>query len=329
MVAAIPVLFGVVICTFVLVRLLPGDPAAFFASSPNMTPEDVEQIRRQLGLDRSILEQLGIFLKDIAYGNIGTSMLTGRPVLHDMMERLPATMELSVVALLLALLIAVPLGVLSAAWSGSMIDHASRILSVIGVSLPPFVTGVVLIFVFYYLLPWSPDPIGRIDFFVGSPPTVTGFFLLDSLIAGNWTQFRSSAAQLALPSITMAFFVLAPIMRMTRGAMLAALQSDYVRTVQASGLGPWKVYVTYALRNSLTPMITTTGVVFSFMLGANILVEKVFAWPGIGSYTLEAMTVSDYAPVQGFILVAGFIYIVLNMLIDIACAIVDPRMAIS
>ena len=195
--------------------------------------------------------------------------------------------------------------------------------------MPPFVIGLILMLVFFYQLDWAPEPIGRIDIFLGEPARVTGFFLIDSLIEGNMEKFRSAAGQLLLPSMTMAIFVLAPLTRMTRASMLGVLKSDFVRTAQATGLTPYTVYITYAFRNAMIPVLTTMGLVFSFMLGANVLVEKVFAWPGIGSYALAAMTVADYAPVQGFVLLMGTLYVGLNLVIDILYGLIDPRVQVG
>jgi ABC-type dipeptide/oligopeptide/nickel transport system permease component len=324
--AAIPLLAGVLICTFVIVRLLPGDPVAFLASGPNVSPADIARIRHEYGLDRGIFEQLLIFLRDVAQGNLGRSMLSGQPVLSDLLDRLPASLELTLVGMLLAVTIAVPLGVLSAARPDSIIDHLARVFAVVGSSFPPFVTAIVLIFVFYYLLPWAPDPMGRIDILEGPPPHLTGLYLIDSLVAGDGAKFISAAKQLILPAITIAVLVISPIMRITRGAMISALESDYVRTAKSAGLSSWHVYTRYALYNALTPVITTIGLVFSYILGASVLVEKVFSWPGVAAYTLQAMSMSDYAPVQGFVLLIGFTYIIISLIVDFICHAIDPRL---
>jgi peptide/nickel transport system permease protein len=165
--------------------------------------------------------------------------------------------------------------------------------------------------------------------FASTPPSVTGFYLIDSLIAGQWEVFRSSISQLILPAMTLGIFALAPIARMTRASMLAVLSSDFVRTARASGLTPYTVTVTYAFRNAMLPVVTTLGMVFSFLLGANVLVEKVFAWPGIGSYAVEALIASDFAPVQGFVLTMAVMYVALNLLIDILYVLIDPRMKVE
>jgi peptide/nickel transport system permease protein len=227
------------------------------------------------------------------------------------------------------MLIAVPLGVAAAVRQGSLIDHACRIVTTAGVSLPVFFTGLLLAYVFYYQLGWAAEPVGRLSFLFSAPPFVTGFFLIDSLAAGDVEVFQAAAAQLVLPVATLAIFALAPIARMTRASMLSVLASDFVRTARASGLPSRTVIVTYAFRNAMLPVVTTLGMVFSFLLGANVLVEKVFAWPGIGSYAVEALITSDYAPVQGFVLTMAVLYVLLNLAIDLLYGVIDPRMRVE
>jgi peptide/nickel transport system permease protein len=197
------------------------------------------------------------------------------------------------------------------------------------VSLPVFFTGLLLVYVFYFLLGWSPAPLGRLDVFYTAPPQVTGFYLIDSLLAGEFETFRAALSQLILPGATLAIFSLAPIARMTRASMLAVLASDFVRTARASGLSSYTVIVTYAFRNAMLPVVTTLGMVFSFLLGANVLVEKVFAWPGIGSFAVEALIASDFAPVQGFVLTMAVMYVALNLLIDMLYGVIDPRVRLE
>jgi len=212
---------------------------------------------------------------------------------------------------------------------GSIVDHACRIITTAGVSLPVFFTGLILVYVFYYLLGWAPAPLGRLDVFFSAPPQVTGFYLIDSLIARDGELFMASLKQLVLPALTLAIFSLAPIARMTRASMLAVLASDFVRTARASGLSGFTVIVTYAFRNAMLPVVTTLGMVFSFLLGANVLVEKVFAWPGIGSFAVEALIASDFAPVQGFVLTMAVMYVMLNLAIDILYGVIDPRLRLD
>ena len=328
MTMALPSLVGVVIVTFLLTRALPGDPAAYFAG-PAATKEAIEQIRVKLGLDRSLPVQFAHYVGDLVRGDLGVSLTTGQPVATEIKTRLPASAELTLLGLILSMMIAVPLGILAATRPGSAIDHTCRVLTTAGVSLPVFFTGLILVYVFYYLLGVAPAPLGRLDTFLSAPPQVTGFYLIDSAIARDGEVFVASLKQLVLPALTLGIFSLAPIARMTRASMLAVLASDFVRTARASGLSPFTVIVTYAFRNAMLPVVTTLGMVFSFLLGANVLVEKVFAWPGIGSYAVEALIASDFAPVQGFVLTMAIMYVALNLLIDLVDGLIDPRMRLE
>lgn len=325
---AIPTLCGVIVVTFLLTHALPGDPAAYFAG-PSATEQSIAEVRHQLGLDRSWPVQFVRYVEALARGDLGTSLNTGQPVRTEILQRLPASAELTLLGLLIAVVVAVPLGIVAALRPGSFIDHFCRIVTTAGVSLPPFFTGLLLVYVFYFLLGWSPAPLGRLDVFYSPPPQVTGFDLVDTLLAGQFETFRAALAQLILPAGTLAVFALAPLARITRASMLAALGSDFVRTARANGLPLHLVVGVYAWRNAMLPVVTVLGMVFSFLLGANVLVEKVFAWPGIGSYAIDALIASDYAPVQGFVLTMAFIYVMLNLGIDVLYGVLDPRIGIS
>ena len=325
---AVPSLIGVVIVTFLLARALPGDPAAYFAG-PAATKEAIEQVRAKLGLDRPLPVQFVRYVSDLARGDLGVSLTTGQPVAWEIRTRLPASAELTLIGLMVAVSVAVPLGILAATRPGSILDHACRVLATAGVSLPVFFTGLILVYVFYYLFGLAPAPLGRLGVFFSSPPQVSGFYLIDSALAGDWEVWRASLQQLVLPALTLGLFALAPIARITRASMLAVLASDFVRTARASGLSPFTVIITYAFRNAMLPVVTTLGMVFSFLLGANVLVEKVFAWPGIGSYAVEALVASDFAPVQGFVLTMAALYVVLNLTIDVVYGLIDPRVRIE
>lgn len=328
LVTTLPALIGVVVVSFLLTRVLPGDTAAYFAG-PAATPQAIEQIRSELGLDRPLPEQFGRYLTDLAKGNLGQSLTTGQPVLSDITARLPASAELTLFGLIVSVLIAVPLGITAAVKQGSMADHACRVVATAGVSLPVFFTGLLLVYLFYFILGWSPAPLGRLDTFATAPPTVTGFYLADSVLARDWETFRAALSQMLLPGATLAIFALAPIARITRASMLAVMSSEFIRTARASGLGGRTVVLTYAFRNAMLPVVTTLGMVFSFLLGANVLVEKVFAWPGIGSYAVEALIASDFAPVQGFVLTMATLYIALNLMIDLTYGLIDPRVRLG
>jgi len=325
---ALPSVLGIVVISFVLTRALPGDPAVYFAGMM-ADEQSIAEVRKALGLDRSWIEQFFIYTGNLLSGNLGMSLSTGRPVLVELLTRLPASLELTFAGLGLAILVAVPLGVLAATRPGSWIDHVCRVLVTAGVSLPTFFTGLFLMYLFYYLLGWAPSPLGRIDFLSIPPPHVSGLFLVDSLLDGDLETFWASLKQLILPAATLGLFALAPIARMTRAAMLNALSSDYVRTARANGLARSTVLGTYAFRNAALPVLTTLGMVFSFLLGANVLVEKVFSWPGIGSFAIEALVASDYAAVQGFVLAMALLFVVVNLTIDVLLTVVDPRVALE
>ncbi|MCZ6508970.1 MAG: ABC transporter permease [Alphaproteobacteria bacterium] len=325
---AIPSLIGIVIVTFVLTRALPGDPAAYFAG-PAATEASIAEIRVSLGLDKSLPEQFLAYVSDLVRGDLGISISTGRPVVEELFERLPASLELTLVGLLFAVSIAIPLGILAATRPNSLVDHLCRVVVTAGVSLPVFFTGLFFVYIFYFILGVAPAPLGRIDIFFVEPPRVTGFYLMDSLLDGDLETFGAAASQIALPAITMGMFVLAPLARMTRASMLQALGSDYIRTANASGLDRRKVLFGYAFRNALLPILTTLGMVFSFMLGANVLIEKVFAWPGIGSYAVNALVVSDFAAIQGFVLSMAILFVLLNLAIDVLYTMIDPRVGIE
>ena len=327
--ASLPALFGVVVVTFMLMRVLPGDPAVFFASGPSAGQAEIEELRRTMGLDKPIPVQLVRYLGEIAQGDLGRSMTTGQPVVSDIKRRLPASLELTCTALVIALSLALPLGIMAALRPGTVIDHTVRLLCTLGVCVPTFVSGLLVIYAFYYLLGWAPDPTARIDIFASPPPDITGFYLIDFALTGDWEGWWAAFRQLLLPAFTMALFVLAPLARMTRASMLAVLGSDFIRTAHAMGLSRLRITVAYALRNALLPVLTITGIVFSTMLGANVLVEKVFSWPGVASYALDALLASDYAPVQAFVLLMASIFVLVNVTIDVLYGIADPRVSVA
>ena len=326
--SALPNLVGVVVITFLLTRAIPGDPAAYFAGAA-ATQDAVEQVRKELGLDRPLIEQFFRYVSSLAKGDLGLSLTTGQPVLNELLARLPASLEMVLLALLLACAIAIPLGVAAATRPGSWVDQLARLITTAGVSLPTFFTGLLLSYVFYFLLGWAPSPLGRLDPMFSPPATITGLYLVDAALMGDASLWWASFKQLVLPVATMTIFVLAPIARMTRASMLSVLSSDFVRTARASGLSATTVLVRYALRNALLPVVTTLGMVFGFMIGSSVVIEKVFGWPGVGSYAIDALTASDYAPVQGFVLTMGILFVLLNLLIDVLYVVIDPRVKIE
>lgn len=321
----VPTLASVVIVTFLLTHLLPGDPAVFFANSVSADAATIAAVRQKLGLDLPLWQQFLVYVGQLLRGDLGQAISTGQPVAADLLQRLPASLELTLVAFAVAIGVALPLGIAAALRPGSLLDHVCRVLSTAGASLPTFVSGLLLIYLLYYLLGWAPEPIGRIDPFAIMPPRVTGLLLIDTLLAGDTKGFAMAARQIVLPAVTMALFALAPLARMTRAAMLGVLSSEFIRTARANGLRRRTIIFSYALRNALLPIVTTLGMIFSNMLGANVLVERVFAWPGVGSYALDSLISLDYAPVQGFMLVMAGIFVLMNFLIDLLYGFIDPR----
>jgi peptide/nickel transport system permease protein len=328
LVLGLPTLFGVVVVSFALTRLLPGDPAVYFAGAAP-TPEAIADLRRTLLLDRPLPQQFAAYLSDLLHGNLGRSLVTGQPVLQDLSTRFPATLELTLTAIALALVIAVPLGVAGAMRKGRGIDHVARMVSTTALSLPSFFTGLLLVFAFYYLMGIAPAPLGRLAPMSFPPPERTGFMILDAALARDWAACRDAAAHLLLPALALAIAGVGPLTRVTRSAMLAVLSSDFIRAARAYDLPRWKLVYAYALRNAMLPVLTTAGVVFSFLISANVVVEKVFSWPGIGSYALEALVASDYAAVQGFVLAVATLYVLINIAIDILYGIVDVRVRLG
>ncbi|EWY41650.1 peptide ABC transporter permease [Skermanella stibiiresistens SB22] len=323
--ATIPSLFGVVILTFLLSHALPGDPAAYFAG-PAANADSIAEVRQKLGLDRPLIVQFLHYVGDLARGELGNSLTTGQPVLKDLVDRLPASLELSAFALLFAIGVAIPMGVLAAIRLNGPADHACRAIVTVCAAFPTFFIGLLLVYVFYFLLGMAPEPLGRLnEILYTAPPRVTGAFTVDALIAGDMEVFRASLAQLVLPAISLGLFALAPIARITRAAMLESLSSDFVRTARSSGLPTSKVLFTYAFRNSLLPISSVMGMVFSFLLGSNVLIEQVFGWQGVGAYAVSAVLASDYAAVQGFVLMMAILYILLNLVVDVLATLIDPR----
>jgi len=304
--------------------MLPGDPAAYFAG-PAATVDSIEETRHRLGLDRSLPEQFIVYVKGLAAGDLGNSLTSGQAVTDDLANRLPASLELTFAALILAIGLGIPLGIGAAVRPGGGVDRLCSIVSTVGQATPTFFLGLLLVFVFYYLLDIAPAPLGRLDVIYSPPAEITGFWSIDAALAGDLPLLAAVLAQLALPVVTLALFGLGPLARITRAGMIEVLASDFVRTARAAGLPRRKVLLGYAFRNAVVPVLNTAGMVFSYMLGASVLVEKVFGWPGIGAYAIDAVLASDFAPVQGFILAMALLYLALNLVIDVTAGLLDPK----
>jgi peptide/nickel transport system permease protein len=317
------VVFGVSLITFAISHMIPGDPARLIAG-PHASDAVVENMRRQLGLDQPLGRQYLHYVRDLMHGDLGTSIRTGRPVAQDIATFFPATIELVVVALLMAVLAGVPLGVASAVWRDRPIDHLSRALAVTGISAPAFWLGLILIAVFYGRLGWFPGG-GRINPMLVPPVPVTGSFLLDALIGGRWVDFASALHHIALPAVTLGFVNIGVIARQIRSSMLDQLKEDYVRTARAGGLSRARVILGHALPNALIPSVTVLGVAFGDLLYGAVLTETIFAWPGMGNYVVASIQALDFPAVMGFTIVVSFAYVLVNLAVDLAYLALDPR----
>lgn len=322
----IPQMLGVIFVTFVLVRLLPGDPVLLMLG--NMATEsNIETLREQLGLDGSIWSQFVFYFGNLLQGDLGVSLFTSNPVATDLLERAPATLELITYAMLLTLVIAVSLAVYASIRPGSAVDVGSRIYGLAAGAIPDFWVALLLIFIFFTTLGVAAAPFGRIDPMVSPPPFVTGFYTIDSLIAGDFAAFRSAVGRLVLPVLTLAIVNTGALMKMTSSAFGEIWRSDFIQHQRASGV-PERLLVRFALRNSLPPLITLTGFLFGFLLGAAVLVETIFSWGGLGQYAVMAVVNSDYPALQGFILVAAAFILIVYLIVDVLYELVDPRIEI-
>jgi peptide/nickel transport system permease protein len=320
----IPILLGISIITFAITHIIPGDPL-YILLSPYAKEEDVQKARIELGLDQPLYVQYGIYLTDVLHGDLGYAYRTRKPVIEDLKQRFPATFELTSLSLFLAVLVGLPMGVQAAVKRDTWLDHIVRVVSVGGVSIPIFWTGVVLIYIFYFKLQIAPPPLGRMGLNDIAPDTITGLYILDSILTRNWEALVTSLKYIALPAITLGFAMLAPIMRITRNSMLEVLDSNYVRTARSLGLKPHAVMYRDALRNALLPVVTSIGLVFGWSLGGEVLVEVVYSWPGLGYYAVNSILNTDYAPVQGFVLLTATIYVSVNLIVDLLYTVIDPR----
>jgi ABC-type dipeptide/oligopeptide/nickel transport system permease component len=324
----IPTLLGVTLITFTLTYVLPGNPAVVKAG-PLVSPEVVKELEKQMGLDQPAWVQYGRYIGGILHGDLGESSSTGRPVLEDFKQRLPATLELTLASLLIALVLGIPLGVQSAVHRDTAIDHIGRIVGVAGVAMPTFWTGLLLLYVFFYLLGVAPAPLGRLGPGIDPPHAITGLYVVDSLLTGNWRTLGSALYQLMLPSLTLGLSVMAPIARMVRSTMLEILESDYVKAAWAAGIPRRRVIYGDALGNAMIPVVTILGIVFGFLMAGNAVVESVFAWPGIGNYAITALMTKDSGPIQSFVLFVALLYVIVNFVIDLLYGLIDPRIRLE
>jgi dipeptide transport system permease protein len=319
----IPTFLGVSFLAFMFVRVLPGDPILLLAGERSIKPERYQALVEKYGFDRSIVEQYGIYLRQLAQGDLGVSFVTKKSVLTEFFTLFPATLELSLCAILLAIAIGVPAGVIAAVRRGSVADHGVMATALIGYSMPIFWWALLLIIVFSGWLGVTPVS-GRIDLIYFFKP-VTGFMLIDSVLSGQKGAFQSALSHLVLPAIVLATIPLAVIARQTRSAMLEVLGEDYVRTARAKGLSPRRVVGIHALRNALIPVVTTIGLQVGVLLTGAILTETIFSWPGIGKWMVDSIFRRDYPSVQGGLLLIAMMVVFVNLTVDMLYGLINPR----
>jgi peptide/nickel transport system permease protein len=323
----IPILLGLTVIIFLFIRLLPGDPASAILGE-RATPESIARVREALGLDRPLHEQYLEYVGGLAQGDLGSSFLTGRDVVDDFSQRFPATLELALAAMIFALVIGIPLGMVTAKRRGSAIDQFGTVISLIGISIPIFFLGLMLKFAFAIQWPILPDS-GRIDLIQYNIPRVTNMMTVDTLLAGEFGGFIDSLRHLILPAIALGTIPLAIIMRITRASVVDVLNEDYVRTANAKGLRGGLVDRRHVLRNAMLPVVTVIGLQTGLLLGGAILTETIFGWGGVGKWMYDAVLSSDYQVIQSGVLLLALIFVLVNLVVDISYAFLNPRIRYS
>jgi ABC-type dipeptide/oligopeptide/nickel transport system permease component len=321
-------LFGIVVVVFVVSRILPGD-AASLRAGPYADEQRIEEVRAQFGLDRPMHEQFVDHVTSVATLDFGVSTRSGQPVLDELLQRLPASLELGFYAVLLACLIGIPLGIIAALRRGRPADVAIRGFAVLGSSMALFWLGLLLLYFFFFRLGWFPGPVDRLGIGTQPPPQITGFYTFDALLAGDPGLALTALHYLALPVLTLAIVLAAPILKMVRGSMFETLESDYVRMARAVGVRPTQWVLVDGFRNALLPVVTAIGIVFGYMLGGNIIVEFIFSWPGVGRYAYQSIQGNDLQALQGFVILVGVLYVALNLAIDLLYVRIDPRVRLG
>ena len=315
-------LLGVSIIVFFMVRAIPGDPAQILLGQ-TATQAQVQEMRAQMGLDKPAVVQYVLFLRDAFTGDLGDSITTGRPVTVELMARLPATLELTAFAMIIAVLVGVPVGVISAVKQYSILDKVTSVLALAGISMPIFWLAMILVVIFTVNLPLLPFP-GRLS----SETTITaitGMVLVDSLLTFNLAGFWDGLKHLILPAVALGTIPMAVVTRMTRSSMLEVMNEDYVRTARAKGVVPWRVIFKHALRNAMLPTITVIGLQTGLLMGGAIITEQIFAWPGVGQIAFDSINRRDYAMIQGVVLYGALLFVLVNLVVDILYAVLDPR----
>lgn len=321
------VLVGVSLFTFAIAQVVPVDPAAA-ALGAKAREDQIAAYRQELGLDRPMWEQYVRYVSRLAQGDLGESIRTRRPVADDLRDFFPATLELSLAALVVSLLLGIPLGIIAALRRNQWVDALARLIALVGGSMPIFYVGLLGLGLFYRQLRWLPGQ-GRLDSTLSPPELITGLFTMDAFLTRNWPVFQNAVWHLILPALTLGYFSTAVLLRITRSAMLEALSQDYVRTARAKGLREQLVVLRHVFKNALPPVLTTIGLTFGSLLSGAVLTETVFGWPGLGRYATTSVSNLDLPAVMGVTLLAAFIYPAVNTLVDIGYSLVDPRIRVD
>ena len=324
------VVLGVMVMTFILSNVVPSDPARLYAGS-KARPEQLAEVREQLGLNDSLPRQFVRYARNLARGDLGESFKTRRAISEDLKTFFPATMELVVFAILLALLLGIPAGVLSASQRGKWLDNVGRVVTIAGVSIPPFWLAILLQLFFFSYLGWLPLS-GRLsrDILLTEPINpITGFYTIDGVLSGNWAAWRNALWHLVLPVVVLATYPISLVARMTRAAMIEVLDEPYIRTARASGLPMRQVLFKRALKNALIPTLTVLGLTFAFSVTGAVLVEIIFAWPGLGKYVTDAIIATDFPVIVSVTLIVTTVYVLINLLVDLLQALIDPRIELG
>ena len=327
----VPLMIGITLIAFLISHSIPGDPVAAHLSQKAMEdPVIVAQFRAQWGLDKPLWEQYIIYLSKLVQGDMGTSIRTHRPVLDDLRQFLPASAELAVGATLFGLLVGIPFGIISAIKQDKLIDHVVRVVSLVGVSAPVFWLALISLYVFYFRLGWLPGP-GRLDpgMELDVKATITGIYVIDSLLRGDFPTLGVALKHLVLPVLVLGSSTLGIVTRMTRSSVLEVLTQDYVRTARSKGLTERAVLTMHVLRNSLIPTITVIGLSFGGILAGTVLTETIFTWPGIGRYAYQSCITLDFPAIMGVSILIAIIFSVVNLLVDISYAFLDPRLRVK
>ncbi len=321
----IPTLLGLSVLIFLMIHMVPGDPAEMMLGE-RANENSLRELRHQLGLDQPLYVQYGKFMGRLVQGDLGRALRTNEKITKEIKEHFPATLELSMVAIIIAIVLGMLAGIISATKQYSIFDYGSMLLSLVGVSMPIFWLGLVLMIIFSIKLAWLPLS-GRLSYDIVLEP-ITNLYLVDSLLQGNWAAFKDALWHIIMPAITLSTVPMAIIARMTRSSMLEVLRQDYIRTAKAKGLAPRIIHYKHALRNALIPVVTIIGLQFSILLGGAILTETIFAWPGIGSWLLNAVYARDFNAVQGGTMLIALVFVLINVLVDITYAWINPRIKV-